>query len=86
MTAVGALAFFSREDEAIGWPRLFCPVCGTILFLGSKLRRDAYFCSGRCRTRAWRLRKEAAVVTSSRHGTRPVGADPALVTAGRDNR
>jgi len=86
MTAVGALAFSSREDEVIGWPRLFCPVCGHILFLGSKLRRDAYFCGGRCRTRAWRLRKAAAAVTSSRHGAEPAAPDPGLVTAGRDGR
>ncbi|PWS50891.1 hypothetical protein DLE01_15710 [Streptomyces sp. FT05W] len=35
---------------------LTCPVCGTVTFAGAGRRRDAVFCSGRCRTRAWRTR------------------------------
>lgn len=86
LAEVGALATIGREREDIGWQRLFCPVCGHILFLGSKLRRDAFFCSGRCRTRAWRLRKTYGAVTSSRHEPGSAGPDPGLVTAGRDGR
>jgi hypothetical protein len=35
---------------------LTCPVCGGMTFAGGDRRRDALYCSGRCRSRAWRLR------------------------------
>ncbi|GAA2904662.1 hypothetical protein GCM10010524_40660 [Streptomyces mexicanus] len=35
---------------------LTCPECGRITFAGGDRRRDAVYCSGRCRSRAWRRR------------------------------
>ncbi|MCY0954114.1 hypothetical protein [Streptomyces sp. H27-S2] len=35
---------------------LTCPVCGQITFAGGDRRRDAVYCSGRCRSRPWRHR------------------------------
>ncbi|MER6092415.1 hypothetical protein [Streptomyces bluensis] len=35
---------------------LTCPECGHITFAGGDRRRDAVYCSGRCRSRAWRRR------------------------------
>lgn len=38
---------------------LTCRECGWATFPGGGRRRDALYCSGRCRTRAWRRRKIA---------------------------
>ncbi|WP_030753210.1 hypothetical protein [Streptomyces sp. NRRL S-31] len=35
---------------------LTCPECGQITFAGGDRRQDAVYCSGRCRSRAWRRR------------------------------
>ncbi|MBI0377289.1 hypothetical protein JBE27_13690 [Streptomyces albiflaviniger] len=35
---------------------LTCPECGHITFAGATRRSDLVFCSGRCRSRAWRRR------------------------------
>ncbi|WP_326594342.1 hypothetical protein [Streptomyces sp. NBC_01294] len=35
---------------------LTCPECGLITFAGGGRRQDAVYCSGRCRSRAWRRR------------------------------
>ncbi|MFC7794168.1 hypothetical protein [Streptomyces cinereoruber] len=35
---------------------LTCPVCDRLVFAGPGRRRDAVYCSGRCRSRAWRRR------------------------------
>ncbi|WP_116247720.1 DUF2116 family Zn-ribbon domain-containing protein [Nocardiopsis sp. FIRDI 009] len=57
------LAVVVTRDELAGTPmeRDFCPVCGTILLAGAARRADARYCSGRCRTRAWRARKARTV-------------------------
>lgn len=46
---------------------LTCPVCGTATFVGAGRRRDAVFCSARCRTLAWRVRADRRDPTCSRH-------------------
>lgn len=33
---------------------LTCPVCGQLTFAGGGQRCDAVYCSGQCRSRAWR--------------------------------
>ncbi|WP_405435030.1 hypothetical protein [Streptomyces anulatus] len=62
-----------------GLRRLLCPVCRQPVLPGGRRRRDARYCGGTCRTRAWRNRHlpledpeehRAAAVTSSRHGAR----------------
>ncbi|BAJ25871.1 hypothetical protein KSE_76560t [Kitasatospora setae KM-6054] len=35
---------------------LTCPVCGRATMARASRRRDAVYCSGRCRSRAWRQR------------------------------
>ncbi|MDT9701618.1 hypothetical protein [Streptomyces sp. P17] len=35
---------------------LTCPECGQITFAGGHRRQDTVYCSGRCRSRAWRRR------------------------------
>ncbi|WP_055523201.1 hypothetical protein [Streptomyces graminilatus] len=35
---------------------LTCPECGHMTFAGGHRRQDAVYCSGRCRSRAWRRR------------------------------
>jgi hypothetical protein len=35
-----------------------CPVCGTVTWPGVRRRRDARYCSNRCRQRAWRERHQ----------------------------
>jgi predicted nucleic acid-binding Zn ribbon protein len=57
----------------------FCAHCGALLLPGIRRRADASYCSGKCRTRAWRAREavraELAAVTASRH---PDGPETAL--------
>ncbi|MFD4764243.1 hypothetical protein ACFWOJ_37145 [Streptomyces sp. NPDC058439] len=52
------LALMLREAEwndDTGMIRLLtCPVCGRMTFAGGGRRRDAVYCSGKCRSRAWR--------------------------------
>ncbi|MFE3906664.1 GntR family transcriptional regulator [Streptomyces sp. NPDC059153] len=43
---------------------LTCPVCGRITSAGGDRRRDASYCSGRCRSRAWRRRATRIVRTA----------------------
>ncbi|MCX5166151.1 hypothetical protein OOK39_44735 [Streptomyces sp. NBC_00264] len=54
------LGLMLAEAEAIGDTGMIrlltCPVCGRITFAGGDRRRDALYCSGRCRSRAWRRR------------------------------
>lgn len=38
-----------------------CPVCGTVVWKRTRRRRDAVYCSARCRTRAWRDRHATSV-------------------------
>ncbi|NEB32894.1 hypothetical protein G3I62_28030 [Streptomyces sp. SID14446] len=40
------------------WAQGLCPVCGVSVSL--RKRTDSVYCSPKCRTRAWRLRREAA--------------------------
>ncbi|MGP9023198.1 DUF2116 family Zn-ribbon domain-containing protein (plasmid) [Streptomyces sp. BR1] len=57
----------------------FCSYCGKLLLPGIRRRADAAYCSGKCRTRAWRgreaARAELATVTARRH---PDGPQTAL--------
>ncbi|MFF9639731.1 hypothetical protein ACF1D2_34775 [Streptomyces bacillaris] len=75
--AVGVL---TAETEATGdaelLERLLCPVCRQPVLPGGRRRKDARYCSGTCRTRAWRHRRlpledredpVLATVTSTRH-------------------
>lgn len=39
------------------WAQGLCPVCGVSVSL--RKRTDSVYCSPKCRTRAWRLRREA---------------------------
>ncbi|MCI4041771.1 zinc finger MYND domain-containing protein [Streptomyces sp. TRM75563] len=53
--AVGMLtaeAEIAGDIEALA--RLLCPECGQPVLPGGRRRRDARYCSGTCRTRAWR--------------------------------
>ncbi|MEU0002370.1 hypothetical protein ABZ069_36275 [Streptomyces microflavus] len=75
--AIGVLtaeAEIAGDVEAL--ERLLCPVCGQPVLPGGRRRRDARYCSGACRTRAWRHRRlpleeleepVRAAVTGSRH-------------------
>ncbi|MFH7340654.1 hypothetical protein [Streptomyces sp. KHY 26] len=36
---------------------LTCPECGRITFAGASRRQDTVYCSGPCRSRAWRRRE-----------------------------
>lgn len=69
-----AEAEITGDVEAL--KRLLCPVCRQPVLPGGRRRRDARYCSGTCRTRAWRHRRlpleqpakhRAATVTGSRH-------------------
>lgn len=75
--AVGMLtaeAEITGDIEALA--RLLCPECGQPVLPGGRRRRDARYCSGTCRTRAWRHHRQRleqqedrrpATVTSTRH-------------------
>ncbi|MCX4657609.1 hypothetical protein OG249_37770 [Streptomyces microflavus] len=75
--AIGVLtaeATATGDTEAL--ERLLCPVCRQPVLPGGRRRRDARYCSGTCRTRAWRHRRlpreepeepVRATVTSTRH-------------------
>ncbi|MEV5204927.1 DUF2116 family Zn-ribbon domain-containing protein [Streptomyces sp. NPDC053720] len=53
----------------------FCAYCWKLLLPGIRRRADAAYCSGRCRTRAWREREAVrAAVTASRHPEEPQAA------------
>lgn len=78
--AIGVLtaeATVTGDVEAL--ERLLCPVCRQPVLPGGRRRRDARYCSGTCRTRAWRHRplpreqpeKVRATVTSTRHRAAP---------------
>ncbi|MFJ3402478.1 hypothetical protein ACIPM5_36550 [Streptomyces microflavus] len=72
-----AEAEITGDIEAL--ERLLCPVCQQPVLPGGRRRRDARYCSGTCRTRAWRHRrlpreqpeKVRATVTSTRHRAAP---------------
>lgn len=53
----------------------WCSYCWKLLLPGVRRRADAMYCSGKCRTRAWRAREaaraELAAVTSRRHPNSP---------------
>ncbi|WP_433411510.1 hypothetical protein ACQP1V_22800 [Microtetraspora malaysiensis] len=49
------------RDRVDAWAH--CPVCRRVVWAGVRHRRDAVYCSARCRTKAWRAR--AAVGTAS---------------------
>ncbi|MFE5563126.1 hypothetical protein [Streptomyces sp. NPDC056544] len=55
-----ALGLMLAEAEWNGDTRMIsiltCPECDRITFAGSSRRQDAVYCSGRCRSRAWRRR------------------------------
>lgn len=44
---------------------LTCPVCGQITFAGGGRRCDTVYCSGKCRSRAWRRRAARRVRTAA---------------------
>lgn len=56
-----------------------CAYCWRLTLPGVRRRADSRYCSGKCRTRAWRAREAAraqlAAVTTSRH---PDGPETAL--------
>ncbi|MFH8692842.1 hypothetical protein ACH4EC_39160 [Streptomyces anulatus] len=68
-----AEAEIAGDIEALA--RLLCPECGQPVLPGGRRRRDAAYCSGTCRTRAWRHRRlpledreeRPVAVTSTRH-------------------
>ncbi|MFH8670253.1 hypothetical protein ACH4F3_36060 [Streptomyces anulatus] len=68
-----AEAEITGDIEALA--RLLCPECGQPVLPGGRRRRDAAYCSGTCRTRAWRHRRlpledreeRPVAVTSTRH-------------------
>ncbi|MFH8379220.1 hypothetical protein ACH4A7_37640 [Streptomyces cyaneofuscatus] len=73
-----AEAKIQSDIEAL--ERLLCPVCRQPVLPGGRRRRDARYCSGACRTRAWRHRRlpheepekpARATVTSTRHRAAP---------------
>lgn len=54
---LGLMLAEARSTGDTGMVRwLTCPVCGRITFVGGDRRRDTVYCSGRCRSRAWRRR------------------------------
>ncbi|MFD6479031.1 hypothetical protein ACFWEH_36590 [Streptomyces anulatus] len=75
--AVGVLTAEAQiTDDTEALRRLLCPECGQPVLPGGRRRRDARYCSGTCRTRAWRNRRlpledreepRSAAVTSTRH-------------------
>ncbi|MER6006740.1 DUF2116 family Zn-ribbon domain-containing protein [Nonomuraea angiospora] len=46
----------TRQARIAAWTR--CPQCGVLVWAGVKRRADAVYCSARCRTRAWRSRRD----------------------------
>ncbi|MGW7231558.1 hypothetical protein [Streptomyces cyaneofuscatus] len=79
--AIGVLtaeATVTGDVEAL--EQLLCPVCWQPVLPGGCRRKDARYCSGTCRTRAWRHRRlpraeseepVRATVTESRHHRTP---------------
>lgn len=56
MTLAMMLADAEWNDDTGIIRLLTCPECGQITFAGGHRRQDAVYCSGRCRSRAWRRR------------------------------
>lgn len=61
---IGALGRLNLKalalDDARLLRRLHCPVCGWMNFAAGSRRRDAVYCSARCRDRAYRCRQRQA--------------------------
>jgi predicted nucleic acid-binding Zn ribbon protein len=54
--------------------RLTCPVCGHMTYAAGSRRRDARYCSGRCRDRAYRRRhRQYGDVKASENRRVPTG-------------
>ncbi|MDQ0408871.1 hypothetical protein ABVB69_32270 [Streptomyces sp. NPDC000349] len=47
------------QGGGILWSQGRCPVCGVSVSV--RKRTDSVYCSPKCRTRAWRIRREKAV-------------------------
>ncbi|MFE5562897.1 hypothetical protein [Streptomyces sp. NPDC056544] len=57
MLGLGLMLGEAEWNGDTGMIRLLtCPVCGRLAFAGASRRQDAMYCSGRCRSRAWRNR------------------------------
>ncbi|MGA5824115.1 hypothetical protein ACPC54_40495 [Kitasatospora sp. NPDC094028] len=61
------LAEQSREEDWPGWERYWCPMCDqpVLAGFGTGTRKDKRYCSGRCRSRAYRERHRAYETTVS---------------------
>ncbi|WP_327303682.1 hypothetical protein OG730_08710 [Streptomyces sp. NBC_01298] len=55
------VAMDAREEQWPGWERYWCPVCDTLVYKGfaTGYRSDRLYCSGKCRSRAYRQRHRA---------------------------
>ncbi|MFW3477148.1 hypothetical protein ACN24M_39445 [Streptomyces microflavus] len=69
-----AEAEITGDFEALA--RLLCPECGQPVLPGGRRRRDARYCSGTCRTRAWRHRRLPLEDREEPVGGRDVGPSP----------
>ncbi|MFG3043112.1 hypothetical protein ACGFYZ_40070 [Streptomyces sp. NPDC048330] len=47
------------HDRLLAWQRCARPSCRVVLWAGARRRRNARYCSGRCRHAAYRERKRA---------------------------
>jgi hypothetical protein len=47
------------RDRVDAWAH--CPGCGVVVWAGVRRRRDAVYCSPKCRLRVWRARAEDSV-------------------------